>query len=214
MKSRHTANYSRKTRTVSRHNLDSNHVDNHNSNSNYNSNYINSEKFYNDINNLTQVREPLNIIDDNIYTEDEDEFIDSNYVDISQATGNQNDDDDVDEEVPEILVQHVVSYVEYYDLMKEKKKELAELRQKITPHYDFILNFLNTKSVVSLDVSDGKIHKNITKRIKPLREDLIKQGIINKTGDEKLAQQIIDEIKEIRTRSEEQRVNLKRTFNR
>ncbi|ARF10544.1 hypothetical protein Hokovirus_2_71 [Hokovirus HKV1] len=145
---------------------------------------------------------PLNQIDENIYSDEEKDFLNSNYE----------EDQEQNSQVTDELAENVISYTNYYDLIRDKKKELRELKNKANPHKEFILNFLNTQHVPAIDVSDGKLIKNVSKKIQPLKEDIIKQSILNKTNDEALANQIIDEIKQIRSQSDKKNINLKRTY--
>jgi len=82
-----------------------------------------------------------------------------------------------------------------------------------------ILQFLARADVNQLNVSDGKLIKNVSKKKKTLKEDIIKQAIKKKIKDESIVQSIIDEINNIRTASENNNNNntnitLKRTYNR
>lgn len=167
-----------------------------------------------------------NIIDPSIKTEEEDDFNDSNYHvrnhnPTNKRNSNENNDNGSDnsEEEEEIeidpqLQENVIRYTNYYDLIKEKKKEITEIRKLMDEPKKLILQFCAKAGVNQLNVTDGKIIKNVSKKKQVLKEEIIKQAIKKKVKDDAIIQSIIDEINKIRTTTEGTNITLKRTYNR
>jgi len=178
-----------------------------------------------------------NIIDPSIMSEDESNFSDiecsknnkrtnknHNFCDSNidyyegEGEGREgNEDDESDDaviEVDQLLQDSVIKYTTFYDMLKEKKKEMAEIKKLMDEPKKIIIQFCTKAGVNQLNVTDGKLIKNVSKKKKSLKEDIIKQATIRKIGDEVLAQSILDEINNIRVSSEDTSITLKRTYNR
>jgi len=76
-----------------------------------------------------------NIIDPEIKTEEDNDFNDSNYPK-QRKNNNDEQSDDYDEsneeqiiEIDQNLQENVIKYANYYDLIKEKKKEVANIKK-------------------------------------------------------------------------------------
>lgn len=170
-----------------------------------------------------------NIIDPSIRTEEEDEFVDSNYhrkrvtkhtnnrgtVEVEEdddLSGSEDDEDQI--EIDQQLQENVIKYTNYYDLLKEKKKEMAEIRKAMDEPKKLIIQFCTKAGVGQLNVTDGKLIKNVSKKKKSLKENIIKEAIAKRIKDPKTIEEIIEDINNIRANSEDTNVTLKRTYNR
>lgn len=174
-----------------------------------------------------------NIIDPSIRTEDEEEFPDidqhrrkskfakrveqiqiKNEPSLSDSDNDEEDEEEI--EIDQQLQENVIRYTNLYDLLKEKKKEMAEIRKQMNEPKQLIIQFFARADVNQLNVTDGKLIKNISKKKKSLKEDIIKEAIKKtiKDDDNSVTEAIIENINNIRTTTEDTNVSLKRTYNK
>jgi hypothetical protein len=78
----------------------------------------------------------------------------------------------------------------------------------------FILNYYDKNSINHIQVSDGKLIKNVSKKKLAMKEEIIKQSIMTKIKDQKITQEIMNTINNAREQSTEHTTNLKRTYNK
>lgn len=175
-----------------------------------------------------------NIIDPSIRTEDEEAFADVNQnrkkskfakrVEKMQIknepslseSDNEDDEDDEDLEIDQQLQENVIRYTNLYDLLKEKKKEMSEIRKQMDEPKKLIIQFCAKADVNQLNVTDGKLIRNVSKKKKTLKEDIIRQAIKQtiKDDDDNVTQAILNNINDIRATTENTNVSLKRTYNK
>jgi len=174
-----------------------------------------------------------NIIDPSIRTEDE-EFLDidqhrkksrfakrveqmqiRNEPSLSNSDNEDNDDEE-EIEIDQQLQENVIRYTNLYDLLKEKKKEMLEIRKQMNEPKQLIIQFFARADVNQLNVTDGKLIKNVSKKKKSLKEDIIKEAIKKtiKDDDNSVTEAIIENINDIRSTTENTNVSLKRTYNK
>lgn len=167
-----------------------------------------------------------NIIDPSIRTEEEDDFMDSNYqrgrntkqvnnhgtIEVEDDLTGSDDEEQI--EIDQQLQENVIKYTNYYDLLKEKKKEIAEIRKAMDEPKKLIIQFCNKAGVGQLNVTDGKLIKNVSKKKKSLKENIIKEAISKRIPDQNIVQAILEDINNIRVNTEDSNVTLKRTYNR
>lgn len=161
-------------------------------------------------------RVPLNTIDVNLYTDEENEFQDSYYPQKGdeEYEDEDEDEDEGEEPVDPEFIANVLEYTKCYDDIKLKKKEMAILRKQMELPKKFILNYYDKNSINHIQVSDGKLIKNVSKKKLALKEEIIKQSIMAKIKDPKITQDIITTINNAREQNTEHSVNLKRTYNK
>ena len=144
------------------------------------------------------------------------------YSDIDASTSpepsnySKNDDDSIDNEAEQITVskefqENVIKFVKLDDLIRKKQKEMNELKQQRKPCEEFILKYLDEIGESTVDISNGKLRKNKSETLTPLTKDIIKDSILGKVGDPKIADEIL---KQMEKRPKKTNVNLKRTKKR
>ncbi len=137
---------------------------------------------------------------------DDDKDSDSN-SDSSDSDSNDSDDN----KVPKKFRKAVRKYIYYDDLIREKSKELKELKEKRKPYEETAKEYMEEKELKSVGVTGGKIHKNKSKTKTPLTLSGIREKLKkNMPGKDDLISTIIADLRD--NRAKVTRINLKRTF--
>ena len=110
------------------------------------------------------------------------------------------------------FVENVKKYLLIDDKIKQLKEESKKLATDKKEREEFILNYLQNIDENVIDVHDGKLRRNISKTIAPLKKDTIQNTLNIILGDVNKATMITQEI--IKSRPIIERVTLKRTKNR
>ncbi len=110
------------------------------------------------------------------------------------------------------FVQSVKRYLEVDDKLREIKEKTKTLGAEKKQREEFILNYLQTIDEKVVDVSDGKLRRNISKTQAPLKKETIQKALTEIVGDATKATAMTDQI--IKSRPTVERVTLKRTKNR
>ena len=110
------------------------------------------------------------------------------------------------------FVQSVKKYLEVDDKLREIREKTKTLTSEKKEREEYILNYLQSIDEKVVDVSDGKLRRNISKTQAPLKKELIQKSLTEIIGDANKATAITDQI--IKSRPMVERVTLKRTKNR
>jgi hypothetical protein len=110
------------------------------------------------------------------------------------------------------FVENVKKYLLIDDKIKQLKEESKKLATDKKEREEFILNYLQNIDENVIDVHDGKLRRNISKTIAPLKKETIQNTLNIILGDVNKATMITQEI--IKSRPMVERVTLKRTKNR
>ncbi len=110
------------------------------------------------------------------------------------------------------FVQSVKRYLEVDDKLREIKEKTKTLGAEKKQREEFILNYLQTIDEKVVDVSDGKLRRNISKTQAPLKKETIQKALTEIVGDATKATAMTEQI--IKSRPTVERVTLKRTKNR
>jgi len=110
------------------------------------------------------------------------------------------------------FVENVKKYLLIDDKIKQLKEESKKLATDKKEREEFILNYLQNIDENVIDVHDGKLRRNISKTIAPLKKETIQNTLNIILGDVNKATMITQEI--IKSRPIVERVTLKRTKNR
>lgn len=110
------------------------------------------------------------------------------------------------------FVQSVKKYLEVDDKLREIREKTKTLTSEKKEREEYILNYLQSIDEKVVDVSDGKLRRNISKTQAPLKKELIQKSLTEIIGDATKATAITDQI--IKSRPMVERVTLKRTKNR
>jgi hypothetical protein len=135
-----------------------------------------------------------------------------------------NDDDTISKQAEEVFVnnefkQHVISFVKYDDMIRERKQEIKELTNDKKPCEEFIIKFLEAQEESAINLNGQRIIKNQSCTKTALKMDMIKEAIldeIKKLEPEDKARERLDKIMTDmdEKRPTKTRANLKRTFDR
>ena len=119
--------------------------------------------------------------------------------------------DESDNKIPKKFRKAVKKYVYYDDLIREKNKELKELKEKKKPYEETAKEYMEELKLKSIGVTGGKIHKNKSKTKTPLTLSGIREKLKKNIPDnDDLINTIIADLRD--NRAKVTRVNLKRTF--
>src|SRR5579883_956610 len=78
----------------------------------------------------------------------------------------------------------IKAYVVIDDAIRKKQDEIKELKTKRKPCEDYILRFLQKSQNNYVDIGVGKLIKNESETKAPLKLDIIKEAISEKTKNE------------------------------
>ena len=112
----------------------------------------------------------------------------------------------------EKLITSIKHWVQIDDKIRKLKNELKELNDEKKTHEEIVLVELSNMDEQVINISDGKLRKNVTKTQSALKKDEIQKTIFEFTKDEQKTFNIIEKI--MATRRVTEKVNLKRVKNR
>jgi hypothetical protein len=112
-------------------------------------------------------------------------------------------------EVSAEFVQNVKKYLEIDDKINELKNITKEFNNEKKNYEEFILNYLQIMDEKSIDISNGKLIRNISKTQGPIKKELIQKTLTDIVGDSGKATSIADQI--IKSRPIIEKISLKRT---
>ena len=93
------------------------------------------------------------------------------------GSGDQNENKP-NENLSNEFKENVVKYIKSDDLIRKKMEEIKVLKNDKKPCEEFIMKYLDTKEATHVNVSGGKLVKNITESKKALKVEVIKESII------------------------------------
>jgi hypothetical protein len=110
------------------------------------------------------------------------------------------------------FVEAVKKYLEVDDKLRDIKEKTKNLNTEKKTKEEFILTYLQSIDEKVIDVSDGKLRRNISKTQAPLKKETIQKALAEIVGDANKATAMTEQI--IKSRPTVERVTLKRTKNR
>jgi hypothetical protein len=110
------------------------------------------------------------------------------------------------------FVEAVKKYLEVDDKLRDIKEKTKNLNTEKKTKEEFILTYLQSIDEKVIDVSDGKLRRNISKTQAPLKKETIQKALAEIVGDATKATAMTEQI--IKSRPTVERVTLKRTKNR
>lgn len=136
-------------------------------------------------------------------------------------------DDEISRDARQVFITNyfketVQKYVYYDNLIRNKQQEIKNLKKQKEISEKYILEYLDKIDEKLIKMKDGNLIKNESQTKAPLKMDMIKQAIGERTRDSKLFSteenytQFIESIVELmdKKRPVKKRVNIKRTFKR
>jgi hypothetical protein len=103
----------------------------------------------------------------------------------------------------------VKKYLEVDNTLRDVREKVKEMTSNKKKYEDYILNYLQSINESVIDVPDGKLRRNVSKTVSPLKKELIHKSLVEIIGDSTKACEITDKI--ISSRPTIERITLKRT---
>jgi hypothetical protein len=110
------------------------------------------------------------------------------------------------------FVEAVKKYLEADNKLREIREKTKEYNTEKKNREEFILNYLQAVNENVIDISDGKLRRNVSKTQAPLKKETIEKALTEIVGDANKAIAMTDKI--IKSRPTIERVTLKRTRNK
>jgi hypothetical protein len=112
----------------------------------------------------------------------------------------------------EKLVISIKHWVHLDDKIKKLKDEIKEINNEKKEHEEVVLDELSKMEEQVINISNGKLRRNVTKMQTPLKKEEIQKTIFEFTKDEQKTFDMIEKI--MSSRQVKEKVNLKRIINR
>ena len=112
----------------------------------------------------------------------------------------------------EKLINSIKHWVHLDDKVRKLKEEVKELNDEKKEHEELVLAELEKMEEQVINISDGKLRRNVTKSQAPLKKEEIQKTIFEFTKDEQKTFDMIEKI--MASRQVTEKVNLKRIKNR
>lgn len=112
----------------------------------------------------------------------------------------------------EKLVISIKHWVHLDDKIKKLKDEIKEINNEKKEHEEVVLDELSKMEEQVINISNGKLRRNVTKMQTPLKKEEIQKTIFEFTKDEQKTFDMIEKI--MSSRQVKEKVNLKRITNR
>ena len=116
------------------------------------------------------------------------------------------------EKVTEELTKNVVTWVKLDDQIRENRAQTKILLDEKKQYEQFILDFLEHTNEKVLEISDGRLRRNVSKTKAPLKKETIFNSLKEITKDEEKSLKLTEYI--INNRAMVERSKFKRTRNR
>jgi len=107
------------------------------------------------------------------------------------------------------FIQNVKKYIDLDDKTRELKNVIKELSSDKKELEEYILNYLQSIDEKTIDITDGKLIRNVYKSQGALKKELIQKTLVDIVGDTIKANDITDKI--INSRPVIEKISLKRT---
>ena len=118
-------------------------------------------------------------------------------------------EEEEDKQVSKQFINSIKNWVAIDDKMKKLKEELKMLTNEKKEYEKVVLQELDKLDEKVIDITDGKLRKNVSKTQVPLKKDHIEKTLQEFTKDQLKTNEIIKQMLE--TRQYVERINLKRT---
>ena len=132
---------------------------------------------------------------------------------MSKTTSNDNSDTvEETKTVPSEFKDLVVTWVEIDNNIRTLNSQLKEIKEEKKQYEQSVLEYLETIGENVIEISDGKLRRNVSKTKGALKHEIIQSALTDCTNDPEKAFQMTNYI--MNKRPIVERVNLKRTKNR
>lgn len=110
--------------------------------------------------------------------------------------------------IPPEFVNSVKKYLEVDNLIRDIKDKVKILNTQKKENEELILNYLQNMNENNIDVSDGKLKRNITKSQKPMAKEFLQKALTEATGDSQKAQNLLEHV--LKSRPIIEKISLRR----
>ncbi|VVU94989.1 hypothetical protein CPAV1605_714 [seawater metagenome] len=122
------------------------------------------------------------------------------------------DNTDNQQQVTEIFKELVITWVDLDDKIRQHNSKVKEYKNEKKDYEEKILTYLENIGENVIEISDGKLRKNVSKTKAPLKQQTIEAALTECIKDSKRAAELTQYI--FKNRPVVERINLKRTKNR
>ncbi len=112
----------------------------------------------------------------------------------------------------EKFINSIKHWVQLDDKVRKLKEEMKDLNDEKKDYEETVLSELAKMDEQVINISDGKLRRNITKTQAPLKKEIIQKTIFEFTKDEQKTIDMLEKMMESREVTE--KINLKRIKNR
>ena len=120
--------------------------------------------------------------------------------------------DNEQQQVTQMFKELVISWVDLDDKIRKHNAQVKEFKNEKKEFESQILTYLENIGENVIDISDGKLRRNVSKTKAPLKKETIEAALVECIKDTQKAAELTQYI--IKSRPMVERVNLKRTKNR
>ncbi len=124
----------------------------------------------------------------------------------------ENTTDQEQQQVTEIFKELVITWVDLDDRIRQHNAKVKEYKNEKKEYEEKILTYLENIGENVIEISDGKLRRNVSKTKAPLKKESIEAALTECIKDSKKAAELTQYI--FKNRKEVERINLKRTKNR
>ena len=120
--------------------------------------------------------------------------------------------EDSTKEISQKFVNSIKNWVSIDDRIKKLREEMKELNTEKKQYEEIVITELDKMEEKVISITDGKLHKSVSKTQEPLKKDIIQKSILNYIKDETKTKELMENM--MNSRKIVEKVNLKRTKNR
>ena len=115
-------------------------------------------------------------------------------------------------DVSQKFVNSIKNWVTIDDKIKKLRDEIKELTTEKKQYEEVVISELDKMEEKVISITDGKLHKSVSKTQEPLKKETIQKSILNYIKDETKTKELMENM--MNSRKVVEKVNLKRTKNR
>lgn len=115
-------------------------------------------------------------------------------------------------DISQKFVNSIKNWVTIDDKIKKLRDEIKELTTEKKQYEELVISELDKMEEKVISITDGKLHKSVSKTQEPLKKETIQKSILNYIKDETKTKELMENM--MNSRKVVEKVNLKRTKNR
>jgi hypothetical protein len=122
------------------------------------------------------------------------------------------EDSETKKEISQKFVNSIKNWVTIDDKIKKLRDEIKELTTEKKQYEEVVISELDKMEEKVISITDGKLHKSVSKTQEPLKKETIQKSILSFIKDETKTKELMENM--MNSRKVVEKVNLKRTKNR